>query len=115
MDGGIRIDAGATVATGRHYRIRRIEMMPGAESDRRVHRHLTNHYVVLAGEALVTCGEDVICAGPDASIFVPFGIPHQLKNTGRGTLSVLEVQVGSHFEENDSQASRPLRRIASKM
>jgi mannose-1-phosphate guanylyltransferase/mannose-6-phosphate isomerase len=106
MDGGIRIEAGETVASGRHYRIRRIKIVPGGQSGRRVHRHRTNHYVVLAGEALFTRGNDVIRAGPESSIFVPFGVPHRLKNTGRGTLSVLEVQVGSRFEEDDLQGTK---------
>ena len=92
---------GETVATGHHYRIRRIDMLPGAELDLRVHRHRTEQYVVLSGEARILRGEDVIHAGPQASIFVPFGVPHRLENAGRGTLSLLEVQVGSRFEEDD--------------
>jgi mannose-6-phosphate isomerase-like protein (cupin superfamily) len=114
MDGGTRIDAGETVATGCHYRIRRIAIVPGAQSDLCVDRHRTNHYVVLAGEALITRGDDVIFAGPEASIFVPYGIPHRLKNTGCGVLFLLEVQVGSRGEEDEMQDSRPFRRIASK-
>lgn len=113
MDGGTRIDADATVVTGRHYRIRRIEMMPGAQSSLCVDRHRTNHYVVLAGEAVVTRGDDVIFAGPEASIFVPYGTPHRLENTGCGMLSLLEVQVGARFEDDESQDSKRIRRAAS--
>lgn len=90
-----------TVATGHHYRIRRIEMMPGAGLDVRIDHHRTEQYVVLAGEARIMRGDDVIHAGPQASIFVPFGVPHRLENAGRGTLSLLEVLVGSRFDEED--------------
>jgi mannose-6-phosphate isomerase-like protein (cupin superfamily) len=92
---------GETIATGHHYRIRRIEMLPGAELDLRIDHHRTEQYVVLAGEALITRGDDVIHAGPQASIFVPFGVPHRLENAGRGMLSLLEVQVGSRMDEED--------------
>jgi mannose-1-phosphate guanylyltransferase/mannose-6-phosphate isomerase len=101
MDGGWRIRVGKTVATGHHYRIRRIEMGPGAELDLRVHHHRTGQFVVLSGEAVITRGDDVIHAGPQSSIFVPFGVPHRLENAGRDTLSLLEVQVGSRFDEED--------------
>ena len=102
MDGCERVvEVGKTVATGHNYRIRRIDVMPGAGLAVRIHRHRTDQYVVLAGEALITRGSDVIHAGPQASIFVPFGVPHRLQNAGRDMLSVLEVQVGAHFEEDD--------------
>jgi len=103
MDGTARIDDGETVALGRHYRIRRLSVVPGAELEFRLNRHRTEQYVVLAGEARITRGDDVIQAGPNASVFVPFGVPHRIQNAGRGTLSVLEVQVGAHFEEDDLQ------------
>jgi mannose-1-phosphate guanylyltransferase/mannose-6-phosphate isomerase len=92
---------GETVAAGHHYRVRRIDMLPGAELDLRVDHHRTGQYVVLSGEALITRGDDVIHAGPQASIFVPFGVPHRLENAGRDTLSLLEVQLGSASEEDD--------------
>jgi mannose-6-phosphate isomerase-like protein (cupin superfamily) len=101
MDGGGRIRTTETVATGHHYRIRRIDMLPGAELDLRIDHDRTEQYVVLAGEALIMRGDDVIRAGPQASIFVPFGVPHRLENAGRGTLSLLEVRVGSRFGEED--------------
>ena len=92
-----------TVAVGHHYRIKRFNVGPGADLGLRVHRHRTKHYMVLSGEARVTLGDDVRRVGPDTSIFVPFGMPHRLENPGAGTLSVLEVQVGSNFDEDDDQ------------
>jgi mannose-6-phosphate isomerase-like protein (cupin superfamily) len=104
MDGTARLAAhGETVALGRNYRIRRLDVVPGAEGEYRLHRHRTEQYVVLAGQARITRGDDVIQAGPNASVFVPFGVPHRIENAGRGVLSVLEVQVGAHFDEDDRQ------------
>ena len=80
-------------------------MVPGATLGMRVNRHRTEQYVVLAGEARVTRGGDVFRVGPNSSVFVPFGVPHRVENAGGATLSVLEVQVGSRFEEDDFQAA----------
>jgi mannose-6-phosphate isomerase-like protein (cupin superfamily) len=103
MDGTARIEDGEMVALGRHYRIRRLDVEPGDGLAFRLNRHRTEQYVVLAGEARITRGDDVLRAGPNASVFVPFGVPHRVENAGRGVLSVLEVQVGAHFEEDDRQ------------
>ena len=105
MDGSARIEINGTVATGRNYRIRRFDVVPGANSGLRVHRHRTDQYVVLSGEARITLGRNVIHVGPDTSVMVPFGVPHRLENAGGGMLSVLEVQFGSRFEEDDLQGA----------
>lgn len=104
MDGSMRLGRNETVAFGHNYRIRRINVVPGADLGVRVDFHRTEQYVVLAGEARITRGKDVIQAGPNASVMVPVGVPHRLENTGGDILSVLEVQVGSPFEDDFQNA-----------
>ena len=93
------------VAAGRNYRIKRLNIAPGGAIGERLYRHRTEQYVVLAGEARITRDEAVVCAVANASVFIPAGTPHRVENPGRGTLSVLEVQVGSRFEEDDFQGA----------
>jgi mannose-6-phosphate isomerase-like protein (cupin superfamily) len=106
MDGMIGFRAvsqerGETVATGRNYRITRLTVPPGAELGGAPHRHRTKQFVILAGQARITRGSAVIDAAKDASVFIPVGMAHRLENPGAFPLSVLEVQVGSRFEDDD--------------
>jgi mannose-6-phosphate isomerase-like protein (cupin superfamily) len=94
-----------TVAIGRNYRIKRLIVPPGAELGCESHRHQTKQFVILAGQARITRGTAVIDATEDASVFIPVGTPHRLENPGDFPLSLLEVQVGSRFEDDDRQGA----------
>jgi mannose-6-phosphate isomerase-like protein (cupin superfamily) len=94
-----------TVAAGRNYRIKRLTVPPGAELGCESHRHQTKQFVILAGQARVTRGAAVIDVAEDASVFIPVGTPHRLENPGDLPLSLLEVQVGSRFENDDCEGA----------
>ena len=97
-------EQGETVAAGRNYRIKRMTVPPGAKLGGTPHHHHTKQFVILAGQARITRGTVVIDAAEDASVFIPVGTPHRLENPGDFPLSLLEVQVGSRFEEDDQAA-----------
>jgi len=103
MDGSARIEVTETVAAGRNYRIKRLSIAPGENLGERRYLHRTEQFVVLSGEAYIRRGEAVMRATTNASVFIPVGMPHRIENPGDGTLLVLQVQVGSRFEEDDFQ------------
>ena len=105
MDGSTRIEGTETVAAGRNYRIKRLRIAPGESLGERKYLHRTEQFVVLAGEARIMRGEAVVRAAADASVFIPVGTPHRIENPGDGTLSLLQIQVGSRFEEDDFQGA----------
>ena len=105
MDGSIRVEGTETVAAGRNYRIRRLSIAPGDNLGERKYLHRTEQFVVLSGEACIRRGEAVMRATTDASVFIPVGTPHSIENSGERTLSVLQIQVGSLFEEEDFQGA----------
>jgi mannose-6-phosphate isomerase-like protein (cupin superfamily) len=109
MDGmtGFRaawLERGETVAAGSNYRIKRLTVPPGAKLGGAPHRHRTKQFVILAGQARITRGSAVIEAVEDASVFIPVGMSHRLENPGEFPLSLLEIQVGSRFEDDDQGA-----------
>jgi mannose-1-phosphate guanylyltransferase/mannose-6-phosphate isomerase len=97
-------EQGETVAAGRNYRIKRLTVPPGAKLGGAPHRHRTKQFVILAGRARITRGTAIIDAAEDASVFIPVGMSHRLENPGRFPLSLLEIQVGSRFEDDDQGA-----------
>ncbi len=89
------------VAKGPAYQIKRITLRPGAMISMQLHRHRTEHWVILTGVADVTLGEEVRRMLPQQSTMVHVGVKHRLANPGPELLELLEVQWGSYLGEDD--------------
>jgi len=86
---------------GTGFQIKRIDVKPGGRLSLQKHRHRAEHWVVAAGEALVTCGERVTTLGPNDSVFIPQGAVHPLENPGTRPVVLIEVQIGDYLGEDD--------------
>lgn len=89
------------LAKGPAYQIKRITLRPGAMISMQLHRHRTEHWVVLSGVADVTLGEEVKRLAPQQTTVVQVGVKHRLANPGPELLELLEVQWGSYLGEDD--------------
>lgn len=89
------------LAKGPAYQIKRITLRPGAMISMQLHRHRTEHWVVLSGAAEVTLGDEVLHLGPQQTTVVQVGVKHRLANPGPELLELLEVQWGSYLGEDD--------------
>ena len=56
---------------------------PGAGLSLQAHEHRAEHWVVVAGTARVTRGDEIITLGEDESTYLPAGTKHRLENQGR--------------------------------
>jgi mannose-6-phosphate isomerase-like protein (cupin superfamily) len=65
------------------------------------HRHRSEHWVVVAGEALVTNNEEHRHLRAGQSTYIPQGNRHRLENPGTVPLSIIEVQNGDYLGEDD--------------
>jgi mannose-1-phosphate guanylyltransferase len=86
---------------GRGYKIKRIEVKPGASLSLQLHHHRSEHWVVVAGEATVTCGERTFALGEGKSTFIPVETKHRLENAGTAPLAIIEIQCGDYLGEDD--------------
>jgi mannose-1-phosphate guanylyltransferase/mannose-6-phosphate isomerase len=86
---------------GPGFKIKRIEVVPGGALSLQRHQHRSEHWVVIAGQASVTCGDSVSILQPNESTYIPIGTKHRLENRGAGPLQMIEVQVGSYVGEDD--------------
>jgi len=87
--------------SGQGYKLKRIEVVPGARLSLQAHQHRSEHWVVVAGTATVTCGEMVKTVAKNDSAYIPIGKKHRLENRGKITLQMIEVQVGDYLGEDD--------------
>jgi mannose-1-phosphate guanylyltransferase / mannose-6-phosphate isomerase len=86
---------------GPGFKIKRIEVKPGARLSLQSHRHRSEHWVVVSGTATVTNGERELAVDTNQSTFIPAGNRHRLENATRTPLVIIEVQSGAYLGEDD--------------
>lgn len=89
------------IDAGNAYQVKRLMLKKGARISLQRHRRRAEHWVVVAGTAKVTRGEEEIVLGPNQSTFIPLGTMHRLENVGDEPLFVVEVQSGDYLGEDD--------------
>jgi len=86
---------------GALHKIKRIVVKPHASLSLQMHRHRSEHWVVVSGSAEVVNGEREFTIRADESTFIPAGHKHRLANLGDEDLVIIEVQTGSYLGEDD--------------
>jgi mannose-1-phosphate guanylyltransferase/mannose-6-phosphate isomerase len=85
------------------FKLKRIEVAPGARLSLQSHNRRSEHWVVVSGTATVTNGNDVITVYKNQSTYIPIGTKHRLENLGAEPLHIVEIQVGEYLGEDDIQ------------
>lgn len=89
------------LATGERYCCKRITVKPGGKLSLQLHHHREEHWTIVEGQALVTCGEEQRELGPNSHIFIPLETRHRIENPGETDVVFIEVQQGDDLDEND--------------
>jgi mannose-1-phosphate guanylyltransferase / mannose-6-phosphate isomerase len=89
------------VHEGPGFKIKRIEVKPGAALSLQLHHRRSEHWIVVRGTARVTRDQDVFLIGADESTFIPVETRHRLENPGGEPLVIIEVQCGDYLGEDD--------------
>ena len=90
-----------TIDVGDRFKVKRIQVNPGASLSLQRHAKRAEHWVVVKGVALVTCGEKSITLHENESTYIPLGQTHRLLNPGQVPVEIIEVQSGSYTGEDD--------------
>ena len=90
-----------SIALGPRFQVKRIVVNPGAALSLQSHYHRSEHWIVVSGTAKVTIGEEVKTVTENQSVYIPLGTVHRLENPGKLPLTLIEVQTGSYFGEDD--------------
>lgn len=86
---------------GDRYKIKRIVVNPKARLSLQLHHRRSEHWVVVAGTARVTCGKEVFDLKTNQSTYIPKKTKHRLENPGSKPLQIIEVQNGDYLGEDD--------------
>jgi mannose-1-phosphate guanylyltransferase/mannose-6-phosphate isomerase len=90
-----------TIDLGDRFKVKRIQVNPGASLSLQKHAKRAEHWVVVKGTAVVTCGDEVITLKENESTFIPLGEQHRLSNPSTDILEIIEVQSGTYLGEDD--------------
>ena len=90
-----------SVDEGERFKVKRIQVNPGASLSLQKHHHRAEHWVVVKGTAEITNGSKVILLTENQSTYIPLGEIHRLTNPGSIPLEIIEVQSGSYLGEDD--------------
>lgn len=90
-----------SIDQGQRFKVKRIQVNPGASLSLQKHRHRAEHWVVVKGEAEITCGDKTVLLKENQSTYIPLGEVHRLANPGSDPLEIIEVQSGAYLGEDD--------------
>jgi mannose-1-phosphate guanylyltransferase/mannose-6-phosphate isomerase len=86
---------------GPGFKVKEIVVAPGGRLSLQSHEHRAEHWVVVAGTARVTVGDEVMTLQPNQSVHVPLGARHRMENPGAVPMRLIEVQCGDYLGEDD--------------
>jgi mannose-6-phosphate isomerase-like protein (cupin superfamily) len=86
---------------GRDYKVKRIEVRPGARLSYQTHARRAEHWTVVAGTATCVVEGKTSEVGVGQSLDVPLGAAHRIANLGEVDLVLIEVQNGDYLGEDD--------------
>jgi mannose-1-phosphate guanylyltransferase/mannose-6-phosphate isomerase len=90
-----------SVDEGERFKVKRIQVNPGASLSLQMHHHRAEHWIVVKGTAEITNGDQVITLMENQSTYIPQGQKHRLANPGTVPLEIIEVQSGGYLGEDD--------------
>jgi mannose-1-phosphate guanylyltransferase/mannose-1-phosphate guanylyltransferase/mannose-6-phosphate isomerase len=86
---------------GAGFKVKRIVVTPQGRLSLQSHKHRSEHWTVVSGEATVTVGEAVQTLTRGESVDIPQGFVHRLENFGDRDAELIEVQFGDYLGEDD--------------
>jgi mannose-1-phosphate guanylyltransferase/mannose-6-phosphate isomerase len=90
-----------SIDEGDRFKVKRIQVKPGASLSLQMHHHRAEHWVVVMGTAEITKGDQTLLLTENQSTYIPLGEVHRLSNPGTIPLEIIEVQSGSYLGEDD--------------
>ena len=90
-----------TLCLDTRFQVKRIMVKPGGVLSLQSHRHRSEHWIVVAGTAEVTIGDEVKLVTENEGVYIPLGAKHRMANPGKVPMYLIEVQTGAYLGEDD--------------
>ena len=90
-----------TIDEGSNFKVKRIQVNPGAKLSYQSHTFRNEHWVVVYGRATIIQDYKQMTLNHDESTYIRRGVKHQLINQEKEPLEIIEVQTGVKVVEED--------------
>jgi len=90
-----------SIDAGQGFQVKRIFVNPGAKLSLQKHKKRAEHWVIVKGTAVITCGKKVFQLSKNQSTYIPKGEIHRLENHKTTPLEIIEIQTGDYLGEDD--------------
>ena len=90
-----------SIDSGDRFQVKRLSVKPGAIMSLQLHHHRAEHWIVVAGTARITRGDETFLLEENQSTYIPLGTKHRIENPGKIPLHIIEVQSGTYLGEDD--------------
>ena len=90
-----------SIDSGFGFQVKRIFVNPGAKLSLQKHKKRAEHWVIVKGIALITCGGEKFKLEENKSTYIPMGEIHRLENQELIPLEIIEIQTGTYLGEDD--------------
>lgn len=82
-------------------KVKRILVKPEKRLSLQSHKHRSENWIMVQGEALITLDTDIKKYKKTETVFIPAGSKHRIENSGDEDVIFVEVQTGSYLGEDD--------------
>lgn len=83
------------------FKVKIVEVLPHNRLSLQRHKHRSEHWVVVEGQAKITDGTNQWIVNINESLYIPKEGMHRLENDTDKPLKIIEVQCGDYLEEDD--------------
>lgn len=90
-----------SLASGPGFQVKHLVVNPGAALSLQSHARRAEHWTVVRGRGVVTCGDREFELGVNESTEIPLGSKHRIRNDGIEPVEIVEVQLGDYLGEDD--------------
>ena len=86
---------------GENFKVKKIVVKPEQRLSLQLHKHRKEQWVIVQGQARVTCGDKIHDLTAGEHIQIPKHSVHRVENTSSDDVVIIEVQIGDYLGEDD--------------
>jgi mannose-1-phosphate guanylyltransferase / mannose-6-phosphate isomerase len=90
-----------SLGQGPKHQVKHIMVEPGGRLSLQSHEHRAEHWVVVAGQATITVGENTANLVTGQHVYIEKQQRHRLENHTQEPVMIVEVQIGNYLGEDD--------------
>lgn len=84
-----------------YFKTKRLDVLPGKRISLQSHQHRSENWIIVNGRSKITLGDEANIYTKGQHVFVPRQTRHRIENIGHTLLTIVEVQLGDYFGEDD--------------